>query len=190
MSSPPLLLFRGGALHLVYAVKFTDLVRGWIPLCPKDHPQCGTECEVDVVGYGFPNLEIRSRLTVLPREDVCISLTVLTVLTHDPPSLPRWRLGGFPLPRNRKGIPRIGRADVNLGGKCDFAFPRGYVVHPENPPQFGTGMIIWTRGKMQTQYLHPPRKMHNFPRFPLNHPCHKLRPLLAWTCRLGWKDSI
>ena len=46
-----------------------------------------------------------------------------------------------------KGFPRTERADVNLG-KCDFTFPRGHVVHPEDPVQFGTGMIIWTRDKM------------------------------------------
>ena len=50
---------------------------------------------------------------------------------------------GFLLPRNSlgKGFRDLG-GDMILGGKFDFTFSRGHVVHSEDPPQFETGMIV------------------------------------------------
>ena len=55
-----------------------DLVRKWIPLRSKDHPHIWNRMW-SWRGYEFPNLEIRSRVNVLPREDVYLSLTLRTV---------------------------------------------------------------------------------------------------------------
>ena len=132
-------------------VEFTD--PRWIPLTRRTTHICGTECEVDVVTwYAFPYLEIRSRLTVLPRENVIpnyrsdldkrtilisrsargwsssLTRTILYRMneqTRPAPSLPSWRLGGFPLPRNS-----LGKRFRELGGRpwtleSATLFPKG-----------------------------------------------------------------
>ena len=111
--------------------------------------------------------------------------TTCTDCTHciHPPSLPRWRLGGFPLPRNSlgKGFQKLdGRTSTLVESATSLSQGVMWFI-PKTHRNLGQGWLIGLEVRCRPSACIHRGKYTTFQDPPLNHPCHKLRPLLAWT---------